>query len=138
MLWMCYVRHSQARRYEYCNCEVRIAERKQTGQVLCLLTSEVIVIQSVSQGPISLIIKICTEARAVTLGTIKIPSKSAAEFTQLRQPNYQISVGMCMVAHCKLCNKHPRKTRDFGALRLRPFNEIEISIDDIFENVSFS
>ena len=49
-------------------------------------SSDLITIQSVSQGPASLIFIICAKARAVTSRTIP---KFAAEVTQFRQPNGQ-------------------------------------------------
>ena len=53
--------------------------------------------------------------------------KSAAQLTQLRQPNDQTLFRICMLLlksygrSSKLCKKRPQKTRDFGVLSVRPF-----------------
>ena len=80
--------------------------------------------------PPSLILQkcvICTEARAVASGTIKILQKSASEFTQLLQlterPNVlgpACSYQSHMVAHGNYEKKPPQKASSFGALSVGP------------------
>ena len=72
-------------------------------------------------------------------------TQNAAEFTQLRQPNDQTSVGVCMllfspmVVHVNYAKNVLERRAILGFLVLglfRPFNKIEFSADRYFQKCS--
>ena len=102
-------------------------------------SSELITIQSVSHGLIYLIFIISAKARAIKSRTIKIPLKSAAEFTQLLQPNdlRQSTHQSPMVAHKNLYAKNvlerPAVLKLLVLGLFRRFDKVKFSIDKRFQ-----